>query len=373
MKNVLVIGNAASVWTKEYIKNTHVKFGHKVWVTYYDKLDSDVIEFYKNLNVKTIDLHANNKITKIFKYYKGFNSFFSRHKTDLDLIDIQSPPHSWQSDIIAKLSKKTNAKVIVTFWGSDILRITDKDSKRLEKSLKISKWINIGTLQMHEMLRKYFGTKFDDKCIYIGFGGPALTYIRDCNISKSDSKIKLGLDPSKLTVAVGYNGNRDQQHIEAIKAIGVLDEMQKDKIQLLIHLVSCQDDGYIDEIIKELKEYNLNYVIIRDMLDLKDIAIMRVATDIFVHAQISDGLSGSIREAVYAGSTLLNPSWIKYDKFDKDGVEYIQFSDFLDLTKKMRDVLNGDCKIDTKVNKTIIYDEYSWQAVEQKWLRIFNE
>lgn len=373
MKNILVIGNAASVWTKEYIKNIHVKFGHRVWVTCYDKLDSDVIKFYKNLNVKIIDLHSSNKITKIFKYYTGFNIFFSRHKTDLDIIDIQSPPHSCQSDIIAKLSKKTDAKVIVTFWGSDILRITGKDSKRLKKILKISRWINIGTIQMHEMLRKYFGTIFDAKCTYIGFGGPALTYIRDCSCSKGDSKTKLGLDPSKIVIAVGYNGKREQQHIEAIKAIGMLDEMQKDKIQLLIHAVSYQDDDYIVEIIKELKKYNLNYVIIQDMLNLEEIAIMRIATDIFVHSQISDGLSGSIREAVYAGSILLNPSWIKYDKFDKDGVEYIQFSNFSDLTKKIKSVINGDCKINTKMNKNIIYDEYSWQAVEQKWLRMFNE
>lgn len=373
MKNVLVIGNAASVWTKEYIKNIHVKFGHIVWVTCYDNLDSDVIEFYENLNVKIVDLHSNNRITKIFKYYTVFNDFFSRYKTDLDILDIQSPPHSLQSDIIGKLSKKTNAKVIVTFWGSDILRITGKDSKRLEKILKISRWINIGTLQMHGMLRNYFGTKYDSKCTYVGFGGPALTYIRDCGFSKSDSKTKFGLDPSKIVVAVGYNGKREQQHIEAIKAIGKLDEKQKDKIQILIHAVSYQDDNYIDEIIKELKKHDLNYVVIQDMLDLEDIAIMRVATDIFVHSQISDGLSGSIREAVYAGSILLNPSWIKYDKFDKDGVEYIQFSNFSDLTKKMESVINGDCKINTKMNKNIIYDEYSWQSVEQKWLRMFNE
>lgn len=373
MKNVLVIGNAASVWTKEYIKNIHVKFGNQVWVTYYDKLDSEDIRFYENLNVKFINLCYNNRITKIFKYYIEYNKFFSEHKSALDIIDIQGPPHSLQSDIIAKLSKKTNAKVIVTFWGSDILRITAKDADRLEKILKISSWINIGTLQMHEKLREYFGTIYDSRCTYVGFGGPALTYIRDCGFSKADSKTKLGLDPSKIMIAVGYNGRREQQHLEAIKAIGMLDKNQKNKIQLLIHAAACQDDDYIDEIAKELKMHDLSYVIIRDLLNLEEIAIMRIATDIFVHSQISDGLSGSIREAVYAGSILLNPSWIKYDKFDKDGVEYIQFSNFPDLTKKIKSVINGDCKINTKMNKDIIYGEYSWQAVEKKWLRMFNE
>lgn len=373
MKNVLVIGNAASVWTKEYIKNIHVKFGNQVWVTCYDRLNEEDIKFYDNLNVGFIDLYSSIKTIKIFNYYIEYNKFFSEHKSDLDIIDIQSPPHSWQSDIIARLSQKTNAKVIVTFWGSDILRITAKDADRLEKILKISSWINIGTLQMHEKLREYFGTIYDSSCTYVGFGGPALTYIRDCKLSSADSKTKLGLDPSKIVVAVGYNGRREQQHIEAIKAIGMLDKNNKNKIQLLIHAASCQDDEYIDDITKELKEHDLNYVIIRDLLNLEEIAIMRIATDIFVHSQISDGLSGSIREAVYAGSILLNPSWIKYDKFDKDGVEYIQFSNFSDLTKKIKSVINGDCKINTKMNKNIIYDEYSWQAVEQKWLRMFNE
>lgn len=373
MKKVLVIGNASSVWTKEYIKNIHIKQGNSVWVTCYNKLSPDDEIFYKYINVNLVDLKSNGKFTRMFKYYRVFKNFFDVHGSDLDIIDIQGPPHSWQADIIYNVFKSSNTRIIVTFWGSDILQIGAKGAKHLKRILKISRWINIGTLHMHDKLREFYGNRFDSKCTYVGFGGPALTYIRDCKMSKGDAKKEIGLDSSKTIIAVGYNGRREQQHLEAIGAIANLPRNYKSKLQLLIHIGYNTEKGYKEQIEEKLKNSGLDYLILEEMLDLKEIAVMRIATDIFLHAQTSDGLSGSIREAVYSGSVLLNPTWIRYDKFDKDGVDYVKYTDFEDLTTKLKLTLDGIIKIDREKNREILYNEYSWEAVERKWMRMFDD
>lgn len=373
MKRVLVIGNASSVWTKEYIKNIHIKQGNSVWVTCYDKLSNDDEKFYNDINVNVLDLCSDEKFGRFLKYYTGFKKFCNIHKSDLDIVDIQGPPHSWQADIISNVFKNSKARIIVIFWGSDILQIDEKGAKHLEKILKISRWINIGTLHMHDKLREFYGNKFDSKCTYIGFGGPALTYIRDCDLTVDEAKAKLGLDPSKTVIAVGYNGRKEQQHLSAISAVDKLSNEYKSKIQFLVHIGYNTESGYKDEIIECLEKSGISYLLMEEMLDLENIAIMRIATDIFIHAQTSDGLSGSIREAVYAGSVLLNPSWIRYDKFDQDNVEYVKYADFQDLTVKLKLVLDNIIKIDRKKNREILYNEYSWEAVEHKWVRMFDD
>ncbi|MCI5698582.1 MAG: hypothetical protein MR269_06120 [Clostridiales bacterium] len=373
MKKVLVVGNASSVWTKEYIKNIHIKHGNCVWVTCYNKLSNADEEFYNTINVKFLDLSSRGKFERVIKYYGRLKKFLNVHKSELDIVDIQGPPHSWQADIIYAVFRKSKARIVTTFWGSDILQIGIKDSKHLEKILNISRWINIGTSHMHDKLREFYGNRFDSKCTYIGFGSPALTYIRECRMSKRGAKEQLGLDPSKEVIAVGYNGRQEQQHIKAIESVDKLPSAHKLRVQLLIHIGYNTETGYKEKIIKSIEKTGLAYLLMEDMLDLYNVAIMRIATDIFIHAQTSDGLSGSVREAVYAGATLLNPVWIRYDKFDKDGVEYVKYTDFQDLTTKLKLVLDNIIKVDKDKNREVLYNEYSWEAVEHKWMRMFDD
>lgn len=372
MKNVLVIGNATSIWIKEYIRNVHCKLGNRVYLTNYFSMNQEDKLFYEQLNVEIINFKATNKVCKFAEYNYVLNKFIKRHKGQIDVVDIQSPPNSKQADIIKKTVDNLGAKSVVTFWGSDIMRIDSKGAKRMKKLLKQAKVINIGTEKMHEKFKSYYNEEFDDKCVYIGFGSPAITNIRDCKLSKEECKMHFGLDKNKIVVAIGYNGRREQQHLSAIKAFSKLDKELKDKIQILIHLGYGFDIDYKNEIKSLLEKSELNYVINEDMLDLEQVAILRIATDVFVHSQTTDGLSGSIREVVYAGAILLNPEWIKYDKFDKDGVEYVVYNDFNNLTEKMTDILKGKIKIDKIKNRKILYAEYSWESVEDRWASMLD-
>lgn len=373
MKKVFVIGNASSIWVKEYIRNIHLKLGNKVYLTDYTGLSGAERDFYINNGVELVPLTCKTNLEKVFEYTKVFNNFAKKHGSEIDLIDIQGPAHSFQAKIWARFIKKCNTRAVVTFWGSDILRLPENKSKNMKKTLDCCDLLNIGTLEMHDVLRKHFGNIYDDKCVYIGFGSPAIGEIQECTLTKTECKSYFGMNPDKISVAVGYNGRRTQQHLNVIETVKTLSNEIKDAIELLLHVGPSTEPEYIQELKNALDGAGISYQLNENMMDLETVAKLRIATDIMVHAQVTDGLSGTVRECVYAGAVLINPTWLKYDKFDQDGVDYIQYKDFDSLANIIEKIITGKLTVDTEKNRKIIYDEFSWHAVERKWEQFLNE
>ena len=133
-----------------------------------------------------------------------------------------------------------------------------------------------------------------------------------------------------------------------------------------------ENEAYYKELQCALENCGIEYLIIDKKLSLDEIAILRQATDIFIHAQITDAFSATVREVIYSNAILINPNWIHYDEFDAHGVEYLQYSEFCEITQIVENVLNGKISIDIERNAEIVYSHYSWDAVLKDWQRIYN-
>ena len=117
----------------------------------------------------------------------------------------------------------------------------------------------------------------------------------------------------------------------------------------------------------------MKYILLKEMMPLEDVAKLRSATDIMIHGQTTDALSGSIREAVFAGAVLINPEWIKYREFERLGIEYIEYSSFDELSDVLEKIINKEIVINTEKNAELMFSEYSRDSVYEDWMRIFNE
>lgn len=372
LKTVLVIGNSQSVWVKEYVKKIHCALGNKVYLTDYYGLSESEKNYYSDLNVSIIDVHHSNKLLRLIKCRSGLLGFARKNAGSVDLIDIQSPPHSVQTKILESVIRTLNCRTVITFWGSDILRINQKQFDRIRNLLSLSSSINIGTEQMHEALVNFSGSEYEDKCRYVALGSPALDSIAACELSGAECKEKIGLDSSLKTIAVGYNGRVQQQHLKVIEQLASLPQEVKSRTEILVHTGGNIDAAYLEEIKSSLGSSGIPYVVIDKALPLDEVAVLRIATDIFIHAQTTDAFSGSIRECVYAGSVLINPAWIHYDKFDSDGIEYLTYSTFDELPGMVEDFISGNTIIDTKSNSDKVYNRYTWDAVRSQWAELFN-
>ena len=91
-----------------------------------------------------------------------------------------------------------------------------------------------------------------------------------------------------------------------------------------------------------------------------------------IRDRTTDALSGTIRECIFSEAILINPIWIRYQEYEKLGVDYIEYEQFDLLPEIIDDYLDGKYHIDTKRNAKLVSSVYSWDAVREDWLKVIN-
>lgn len=377
MYKVFIIGNSNSIWTREYVRNIHAGGKNEIFITAYDPLTAESQQDYEEMGVNVVNLFSKNsllnKVSKTFNLAKF--CLFDCKKYGIDYVDIQSPPHSIQATFLYHFLKNVKADIIIEFWGSDIMRVSSEGAKRMYPLFSISDYVNVSTKEIRDSFKAHYGDEFDSRFVAAKFGSLAFGEIKKLKEigDKKLCKAQFGLDEKKVTVAVGHNGNKEQQHIAVLNQFKNLKAELKEKVELLIHLGYGLPGGYADEVKKAAEECGISYVVLEELYDLKNIAKLRFATDIIVHAQTTDALSGSIRECLYAGGVLLNPSWISYEEFDRLGIEYVRYDDFDEIASYVERLITGDITVDIEHNIEALGEAFSWDAVKKDWMMIFNE
>ena len=377
MKRVFIIGNASSIWMREYIREIHVKNGDRVWVTSFDSIDQNDFQMYNNMGVTVVELSKRGGIVgKLEKTYNLFR-FAKRHlkgEEAFDWLEIQSPPISFQRKILFLMILFLNCKVFTAFWGSDILAINEEQAKRLIPILDKSIKINLPTTEMRNKFKYFYGSVYSNKISECNYGTLAFPHISRAKkeLGRIECKEAFNLNKHKCSIAVGYNGKASQQHIKVINSLSNLCEYSKQQIELIVHMGYGTDKNreYYNKVKHSLMKSGIDYVIVDQMLPLESIGKLRVATDIFVHAQTTDALSGTIRECIFSEAILINPIWIQ--EYEKLGVDYIEYEQFDLLPEIIDDYLDGKYHIDTKRNAKLVSSVYSWDAVREDWLKVIN-
>jgi hypothetical protein len=106
-------------------------------------------------------------------------------------------------------------------------------------------------------------------------------------------------------------------------------------------------------------------------MDGDQIARLRLATDIFINAQMSDGLSASVLEALYAGAILLNASWLSYREYLEWGLSLLSFSRFEDIPKLVTSVFSKAGKEESP-SRAVLREKMSWNQCQEAWGRLLR-
>lgn len=374
-----IVGNPSSVWMREYIKEIHIKNGDEVYITVFDEEKLQYKAIYEDMGVTLVPIGKNsNRIEKIAKAFRLLKfALKHRKKERFDIVEIHYPPHNFQAYIISLVLKILNVPSFLMFWGSDILAINHKEARKLEKIVSCVTTINRLSEHTYADFEKYYGNKYDDMFCEKPqrFGTLVLPYInkRLSVKDKEELKKEYNVPNGKITVAIGYNGKRRQQHIEVLNELSKLEDKIKNKVYLILHLVGIDDEGYREEIVEKLQFTGIEYIIIDEMLEFEEMSLMRSATDVFIHAQTTDGLSGSIRECFCSETIVLNPTWIQYDEFEKIGFEYIHYDNFGELSHIVEKIVKNEIEIDVMKNKELVNNAYSWDSVYDNWIEMFDK
>lgn len=231
-----------------------------------------------------------------------------------DIVNIHFPTPEVGS--IMTWVKRMTDNIVITPWGSDVLRVEDKRAiRRLKRvyNAAISVMVDPES-QMGEQVVSKFG--FDSaKILPISWGIEYVDYISENKpqMTVEESKRRFAIN-DRYVITCGYNCRLSQRHEVIIEAISKI----KDKLPKNLTLLFPFTYGvlpratYKKEVLEMCDRYGLNAVIVRDFLGYEDLYMLRNATDMFVHIQTTDAASSCVMQYILCNKKIVHGSWMKY-------------------------------------------------------------
>jgi glycosyltransferase involved in cell wall biosynthesis len=195
------------------------------------------------------------------------------------------------------------------------------------------------------------------------------------NSSKADNKKSLNISGDTLVVTCGNNASQGNQHIKIINSIETVIHKLPDNILFLFPFTYGCVRKYLLKVKDVLEKSNLNYRILTDYLGDYKIAQLRKASDIFIYLPISDQLSGSMQECLYAGNIVLTGDWLPYRILEEQGIFMLKISSVDEVGEKLIYLLNHLKKLkkSCKGNSQIIWNLSSWDKNIDNWIQMYIE
>ena len=258
----------------------------------------------------------------LFDYFamvKQFKELARSHH--YDIVNIHFPQYYLDS-VMHSIRRMSNC-IIVSPWGSDVLRVADKEKKRLRRVIKKADYITVGSTG-------FFGKvlcqemKIDKEKFHpLAWGSETIDYINGhlSEISTEQAKESLGLS-GRYLITCGYNAFESQKHETIINAINDKRIFLPDNMTLMFPVtygtaVDSIDKKYIGRLKVLCEDLNLSTVFYENYLSLPDTFLLRRATDMFIHIQPSDGGNSSLQEYVLCGAKVVHGAWIHYNYLEQ--------------------------------------------------------
>lgn len=338
---MVIIGNSSSVFMKDFLSDVCVKLFDEV---IFLSVSLDGWSYYQSLRVTMFFTGTCSTEGTISEQERKEEERRRRDEIcdkidDIDVLQVHYCHGGAHMYCYKKLIAKSKKKYMV-YWGSDLLRSNQENIVLNRSAIEASDRVICLTESLKRVAIQSYGELLCNKIIVLDFGVIYADIKKALSMyDRSYCKRKMGFPETKYSIMVGYNGSRGQQHIEILNVLKKLKTESKDKMFVFIPMSYGLDLEYRNDVEEKVKEIGVPYVFIDDFLDRDELVLMRVATDVFIHAQITDALSNSLCECLYAGARVLNPSWLDYPELLNNRIPYYEYQDFDDLLPTLEKIL----------------------------------
>lgn len=303
------------------------------------------------------------------RYRRAFRSAVRNGIFDIVNIHYPSP----RDLSILPIARKAGSKVVLSPWGSDVLRVTSPLAlSKLRRLYSSADHVTGLEGRFMDSVRSILG--FDPgKILPAGFGSDTLDYIfeHDGEATREEAKRILGLEGS-YTITCGYNGSEGQRHNEIIEAVAQVRGDLPADLTLLFPFTYGAKPGYKEQLDESLEKHGLKGVFFTDYLPLDKLLLLRKCTDMFVHVQPTDASSASIKEYIACGAKVLHGGWIVYDDLESGGSKpYFTVPSMETLPETIVSAFNAQpIRIPDGILRTI--QSEGWKARIQAWDGMFK-
>lgn len=311
------------------------------------------------------------------KFIRKFLSVFYNRKSLIlklvsyyNIVDIHFYSNIYHDLIPKFVHKKKNVKI--TIWGSDLYRTDKKYELKRIRNFKLVDSVCVMTEQMKNDFSKRFGN-FESKISVVPFGIGRYSIIDEMTTVEAKRHFIPLSYIDRLVLVCGYNGSTAQQHEWMINSLMKLPIAIKERLFVIIPMTYGGTLKYIEYIEQLMNNVNIPYKILSNYLCNREVAQLRIASDIVLNIQITDAFSASLQEHLYAGNILIIAEWLKYSTLDENSVFYLKTKE-CNITKMIEYSVENFQYLRTKscYNKEKIYKISAWESVYQSQVNIYK-
>ncbi len=347
-------------------------------------------EFYKTFFKTVFFYHLSGKL-RIIKSLKNSLSAqyrkenFSEVFQDYDIVSLHSltPGTLFFANCV-----NPESKLILSYWGSDLFQIWGENNPKVNRyrthyiessALKKANIVTVSGYEMERALIAKFGAQITkNKIVRLLFGmdDKVFDWIDKYRVKEKsqDFRDRFNIPNHKIKITIGYCGNSICNHLPMLDSLSKLAPSIKDKVHLLVPMTYGEiPEHYMDRVKLKLEISGITYTLFDKYLPFEDLIKLRVSSDIFLIMNISDALSQSLREALYAGNLMISAVWLPYSSLRSSNIFFIE-SDFVNLAEKTSYAVTNfnELKLRLADNPAITKQLTSLSNVLPHWLNIFD-
>lgn len=275
-----------------------------------------------------------------------------------------------QSCLLYLLMKKHFKHLILTYWGSDIIKL-DKKTKFFQRlCMKHADKITLSVSKTLKIYHNHFGYKYDGKVQILRFLSGALDEIKTRldTSSELECKQEMSLPLDKKVITIGYNADPAQHQDEFVRNLSTLPQSIKDTLYIILPMTySKKSREYENNVKKALNDCGIDGIILEDYMNYKQMASLAMATDIYVNARETDAFSNSMKEMLFAGTRMIQGRWLVYEELDDIQWPRLFIDDRTQLADRVAYLVQEHPKMLEKVSCEFIWNTFSKVGVRRQW------
>ncbi|MHB9006941.1 MAG: glycosyltransferase family protein [Limisphaerales bacterium] len=273
-----------------------------------------------------------------------------------------------------------SAKVLCSFWGSDLMRTFGRyEYLHQSRALDRADAITLHSPEMREILLSKFGRHLGAKVNFAHVSIHETFYqlidqVRQQPAPAAALRQELGVPENRWLVVVGHNGSPANNHLPTIAALAELPVTAKAAAVWVFPMTYNDESGHTRAVESAALSAGLDFRIFTRYLDWPALAAFRCATDLLIHLPVSDALSGTVLEVLYAGGSVLTGSWLPYSPYRRAQLPLQTVDDFSELPGRLaglwprREALRAEAE----ASRPRIREHFFPAATVPAWVRLYQ-
>lgn len=379
MPKILLIADSNALWTKRAVEYLLLPAGYEIVIFPIWGHKGQFDDYYREHGVTVYrDPHRLPVIRHIPRVRMWARiALNARDLAKYGPFDVVHNHYLSQRDLALglRVSRRFHARWVCTFWGSDLLRASDRALRQMLPYLRRCDRLTACNERMRDKLRQSCGEELYQKTRMTIWGQDGFAAIDGIlsNETREDCRTHYGIRPGNYVVSIGYSADNAQHQLEVVEALSALPKETLSHMTLVLQQTYVKrDPAYMERVRQAAEALPCQAVVLRDFLDLTETARLRLCADLFILAISTDAFAASMQEYLYAGAVFLMGDWLGYPQLDELGIPINRFHEYKELPALVQQAMNGKLQRSTDEQRALLPAHYSWDAVRKDWLGLYE-